>query len=49
MNEIVYRKCECDLVFYCNYSFIHTHINVSIVNINTSIIVYLKLKEMLNS
>ena len=35
--------------YMCNYSFIHTHIIVCIVTINTSIIVYLKLQEMLNS
>ena len=32
-----------------NYNFIQTHIIVSIVNINTSIIVYLKLQGKLNS
>ena len=35
--------------YMCNYSFIHTHIIVSIVIINTSIIVYLKPQGNLNS
>ena len=35
--------------YMCNYNFIKTHIIVSIVNINTSIIVYLKLQGKLNS